>query len=265
MSARRIARELAIIVMPQLPKNSEKLAKVEISEIVDRAIHMLVDYAKQNLKDVNAMLTKAGNELVSIEVEHGDNSKSSGELAAVPLTTAQVRDQLSTLEVSINMISEALDIPEMALTANSTLLKTNCKKCGHVDEIAIARPHKDDIREFLFRLIETYLENREIIDEYIKRARTQWRMERMVSIDRDILRLACAEAFYLTDIPVNVAISEAVELSHRFADEKAAKFINGVLADLAEEAEAVRRSARRKAYAERGGQGEPAETADAAE
>jgi hypothetical protein len=48
-----------------------------------------------------------------------------------------------------------------------------------------------------------------------------------------------------------VAISEAVELSHRFADERAAKFINGVLADLAEEAEAVRRSARRRAYADR--------------
>jgi hypothetical protein len=55
----------------------------------------------------------------------------------------------------------------------------------------------------------------------------------------------------MADIPVNVAISEAVELSHRFADEKAAKFINGVLADLAEEAEAVRRSARRRAYAEK--------------
>jgi transcription termination factor NusB len=38
-----------------------------------------------------------------------------------------------------------------------------------------------------------------------------------------------------------VAVSEAVELSHRFADAKAAKFINGILGDLVEEAEAVRR------------------------
>ncbi len=62
----------------------------------------------------------------------------------------------------------------------------------------------------------------------------------MVSIDRDILRLACAEAFYMPDIPVAVAINEAVELCHRFADEKAAKFINGILADLDEEAEHFR-------------------------
>ncbi len=247
MSARRIARELAIIVMPQLPKNMEKLAKVEITELVDRAIHMLVDYAKQNLQDVNAMVLRASNQLDTLEI---DNAKTT-DLSSVPMTTGQIREQLSTLETSINMISEALDIPEMALSASSTLFKTNCKKCGHAGELLVERPYKDDVREFVFRLVETYIENKEIIDEYIKRARTQWRMERMVSIDRDILRLACAEAFYMADIPVNVAISEAVELSHRFADEKAAKFINGVLADLAEEAEAVRRSARRRAYAEK--------------
>lgn len=251
MSARRIARELAIIVMPQLPKSSDKLAKVEIADLVDKAVHMLVDYAKQNLKDVNAMLLKTSNELVALEVEHEDNSRSTNELAPVPLTTAQMREQLSTLETSINLISEALDIPQMALSASSSLIKTSCKKCGNASEVSVQRPHEDDVREFVFRLVETYIENREIIDEYIKRARTQWRMERMVSIDRDILRLACAEAFYMVDIPVNVAISEAVELSHRFADERAAKFINGVLADLAEEAEAVRRSAKRRAYAEK--------------
>ncbi|HMX46238.1 MAG TPA: transcription antitermination factor NusB, partial [Candidatus Obscuribacter sp.] len=91
-----------------------------------------------------------------------------------------------------------------------------------------------------------YLEHKETIDEFIKRSKSKWRMERMVSIDRDILRLACAETFYMPDIPINVAISEAVELSHRFADARAAKFINGILGDLSEEAEAVRRAAARK-------------------
>ena len=59
MSARRIARELAVIVMPQLPKNEDKLGNVEITEIVDRAVHMLVDYAKQNLKEAGALVVKA--------------------------------------------------------------------------------------------------------------------------------------------------------------------------------------------------------------
>ena len=74
MSARRLARELAIIVMPQLPKNVEKLEKLEITDLVDKAIHMLVDYAKQNLKDAHALIRESNNELVDIEVEHKDNA-----------------------------------------------------------------------------------------------------------------------------------------------------------------------------------------------
>ncbi|NJL71233.1 MAG: hypothetical protein HC888_06290 [Candidatus Competibacteraceae bacterium] len=56
MSARRIARELAVIVMPQLPKNLDKLAETQIMELTDRAIHMLVDYARQNLTDAQALV-----------------------------------------------------------------------------------------------------------------------------------------------------------------------------------------------------------------
>lgn len=249
MSARRLARELAIIVMPQLPKNVEKLEKLEITDLVDKAIHMLVDYAKQNLKDAHALIRESNNELVDIEVEHKDNATSVTELTPVPLTTAQLKDQFAKLELAINIISEALDIPEMALSASSSSIKTLCKKCNNVSEVCVERPHKDDVREFVFRLIETYLDNREMIDEFIKRTRSKWRMDRMVSIDRDIVRLACAEAFFMEDIPIKVAIAEAVVLSHRFADEKAAKFINGILGDMAEEAEAVRRSQKRKAKA----------------
>jgi N utilization substance protein B len=249
MSARRLARELAIIVMPQLPKNMEKLGKLEITDLVDKAIHMLVDYARQNLKDAHALITASANELLSIEVEHKDNSNSVSmeQLRPVTLTSDQLRDQFSKLELAINIISEALDIPEMALSASSSRIKTLCKKCNSTSEVSIDRPHKDDVRDFVFRLIETYLDNRETVDEYIKRTRSKWRMDRMVSIDRDIVRLACTEAFYMEDIPVKVAISEAVALSHRFADEKAAKFINGILGDLSEEAEAVRRAHKRKA------------------
>lgn len=247
MSARRLARELAIIVMPQLPRNSEKLGKFEITDLVDKAIHMLVDYARQNLKDAHAAITAETNELVSIEVEHKDNANviSMTDLKPVPLTTEQLRDQLGKLELAINLINEALDIPEMALSAGTTRVKSSCKKCQQVSEVAVERPHKEDVRDFVFRLIETYLDNKESVDEFIKRTRSKWRMDRMVSIDRDILRLACTEAFYMEDIPVNVAIAEAVNLSHRFADAKAAKFINGILGDMSEEAEAVRRMRRR--------------------
>jgi len=248
MSARRIARELAVIVMPQLPKNEDKLGNVEITEIVDRAVHMLVDYAKQNLKEAGALVVKAHNDLIEMEIVHEDNEGEIRDLKSVNMSTVDLKEKFRTVEMAINLVTEAIDIPEIALSATTEPIKTKCKKCGAAGEVHIERAHKEEVRQFVQRIVTVYLQNRETIDEFIKRARSKWRIERMVSIDRDILRLACAEAFYMTDIPINVAISEAVELSHRFADEKAAKFINGILADLSEEAEAVRRATWKKSH-----------------
>ena len=51
----------------------------------------------------------------------------------------------------------------------------------------------------------------------------------MSYIDRNILRLALYEILFLDDMPIKVSVNEAVELGKRFSDDKATKFINGVL------------------------------------
>jgi N utilization substance protein B len=242
MTARSIARELAVIVFPQLPKDRQKLEKGEISSLVVKAVAMLCDYAKQNLLDANALLLKASESLAEIESEHPLNSENIDELVAVPVTTGQLRQQLDLIERTLYFVSEALDIPETLVQVGQTTVNTTCKKCKTTAEHHIEHSNPSEVKEFLYRLVETYFDNREQIDEFIKQARAKWKIERMVSIDRDIVRLACAEAFYMPDIPVNVCISEAVALSHRFADERAAKFINGILGDLAEVASSFRRS-----------------------
>ncbi len=89
-------------------------------------------------------------------------------------------------------------------------------------------------------MLETYFAHQKEVDERIREAKAKWKMERMVGIDRDILRLAITEAFYMHDIPVKVAINEAVELCNLFADKKAASFVNGVLSDLYEPANEFR-------------------------
>lgn len=215
MSARRIARELAVILLPQLPKDKRKLERVELDKLTQKAVQMLVDYAKQCLADANAFIVKAQQMSVEQEIDHPQN-RNTEEIESVPLTTAQLKEHLDLMERALHLTSEALDVPQMKIDAKET--------------------------DFLFLLVSTYLEHREEIDQFIANAKAKWRVERMVSIDRDILRLACAEAFFLPEIPINVCISEAVELSHRFADERAAKFVNGVLGDLAEEAKSFRRT-----------------------
>jgi N utilization substance protein B len=51
----------------------------------------------------------------------------------------------------------------------------------------------------------------------------------MSSVDKSVLRLAIAEMLYQRDVPVKVAINEAVELAKTFGHDSSPKFVNGVL------------------------------------
>lgn len=244
MSARRIARELAVIVFPQLPREQSRLERWDVSHLVAKAVRMLVDYAKQSLADADALVTRATNEISEIEIEHPDNQDLVENLVPVNVTSRQLKDQLDLIERAIHLVSEALDIPDMALEGGQTTIQLSCKKCKAVNEQLVERPDSNEVRDFLFQLVNSYLEHRDEIDEFIKLARGKWKVERMVSIDRDILRLASAEALYMRDVPVGVAINEAVELTKRFADERAARYINGILGDLAATASNFRKTGR---------------------
>lgn len=242
MTARRIARELAVIILPQVPKDEAKLASLTIEDLVGRAVHMLVDHARQLLADGSAALSKTANELTELELNDDSNKSLVHTMNPVVLNTKQLREELERIDRAVAFVSEALEIPEMTMHGGRTRIEIPCSKCKHVSAATLERNDKSEVRQFVVDLISAYSLHRNEIDEIIRQVKSKWKVERMVSIDRDILRLAVTEMFFMPDIPVKVAINEAVELCHRFADEKAAKFINGVLADLAEDAEAVRDS-----------------------
>lgn len=70
------------------------------------------------------------------------------------------------------------------------------------------------------------------IDKAIEKAAKGWTLDRMGRVELTIMRLACYEMRYDEDVPVSVAINEAVELSKRYGPEDAPAFINGILAKL---------------------------------
>ena len=82
---------------------------------------------------------------------------------------------------------------------------------------------------FAMELVRDVWDHKQDIDALIKRASLNWRLERMTIIDRNILRMACAELLYMDDIPVKVTIDEAVELAKTFGDRDSGGFINGIL------------------------------------
>ena len=85
---------------------------------------------------------------------------------------------------------------------------------------------------FFEQLVYGVLENKEKIDEMIKRHLVNWKLDRLANVDRAILRLSADEMIFLDDIPVNVSMNEAIELAKQFGDDKSAKFVNGVLSNI---------------------------------
>jgi N utilization substance protein B len=71
------------------------------------------------------------------------------------------------------------------------------------------------------------------IDNILAEASSGWKLNRMGKVDLTILRLAVYEMRYDNDIPVKVAINEAVEMAKKFGGDDSPGFINGVLAKLA--------------------------------
>lgn len=71
------------------------------------------------------------------------------------------------------------------------------------------------------------------LDAQISDVSRGWQVHRLASIDRSILRLAIYEIVFMDDIPVRVAINEAVELAKAFGDRESPTFINGLLGTVA--------------------------------
>ncbi len=90
-------------------------------------------------------------------------------------------------------------------------------------------PIDDDTREFSSTLIMGSCSNLTKVDGVITTYSEHWRLNRMSTIDRNILRIAIYELAYLSNIPPAVTINEAVELGKRFGTEESGSFINGIL------------------------------------
>lgn len=85
---------------------------------------------------------------------------------------------------------------------------------------------------FAENLARKVYDNIEEIDSQINDNLVGWSAKRISRVSRSILRLAVCELLY-TDVPVGVAINEAVEIAKKFASEEDASYVNGVLGSVA--------------------------------
>ncbi|HEY3191471.1 MAG TPA: transcription antitermination factor NusB [Solirubrobacterales bacterium] len=84
-------------------------------------------------------------------------------------------------------------------------------------------------KPFTRELAEAVEANQAELDELIARHSKGWTLERIAPLERSIMRTALYEALHREDIPVEVAIDEAVELSKEYCGADAPGFVNGIL------------------------------------
>jgi N utilization substance protein B len=96
-------------------------------------------------------------------------------------------------------------------------------------EFAGERNIAADSQEYLQQLISAIAKNQAEIDAALTRSLTNWRLERLSVLDRNILRLAAAEMLYIDDVPPRVSIQEALTLAEKYGTLESPRFVNGVL------------------------------------
>ncbi|KRF22607.1 MULTISPECIES: transcription antitermination factor NusB [unclassified Phycicoccus] len=90
------------------------------------------------------------------------------------------------------------------------------------------------LNQYTSDLVEGVVAHWNDINELLSTYSQGWTLERMPSVDRAILRLGAFEVLYATEVPESVAIAEAVELAKSLSTDDSPKFVNGLLARLAE-------------------------------
>lgn len=86
-----------------------------------------------------------------------------------------------------------------------------------------------EVKEFAQILVKGTRKNLPRIDLLISRHADNWKLDRLSSVDRNILRLATYELLYCEDIPPAVSIDEAIELARAYSTLDSPAFVNGVL------------------------------------
>jgi len=101
-------------------------------------------------------------------------------------------------------------------------------------------PTEREVQDLAEQLVRGVAVDRQLVDDLIEGVSTNWRLDRMAKVDRNVLRLAVWE-LVKGDAPVKVVINEAIELGKKYGAESTGAFVNGVLDKIAQGLPASRR------------------------
>lgn len=212
MNARRAARELLLILFSQLKKNSENLNEEMISDIILRSVRMLVNSATEELKLTSAGLLDMQDYLQEIELNDEKNLERPFEAenlpVPIPMTSDMEKKVISLVDISDKAFN-ALEIAELTILSQSK-----------------------EVQDYIINVTKTYQSNRKEVKELISQCSIGWGLDRILKIDKDIMKIAVTELLFIKEIPVKVVIDEAVELAKKYSSDESTPFINGILGQI---------------------------------
>ena len=210
LNTRRVARELALLAMAQLTNRSDKTPP-SVQEMLARAADMLAGEARERLAE-------AGGDLVASEGKiHEAYMDVTGGDALTKKDVEGVLAAIDKAQQAVELLGSALELPAQVALADA-----------------------DEVKAFVGEQVQRFLDHGAEIDAKLAEAAQNWSVERMASLDRDVLRIAVGELLWAPEVPVEVAINEAVELAKKYGTPDSGRFVNGVLSRFAEDGARLR-------------------------
>lgn len=222
MKARHASREIALLTLFQLEKQGtldleRMLSSKDVwNQLVLAAIRALIQNAKQVVQDEATTISEFGQYIVDVEMDHKDNEELPLEapLHSVTLPTSQsMLKRVDKLLGGAEKVLEAMRFTELYALSNL-----------------------DDVKNHAIALVESVQQNIDAIDQEIETYSEGWAINRLMKMDRALLRLTLAEMRYIGSVDVSISIDEAVALAKDYSEDENYKFINGVLGRIAKDA-----------------------------
>ncbi len=266
MQPRRIARELALLGVNQLPATAAKLSEKQLEDLLLAAVRALSEETHETLSTAAAEIQRSdrllheSDPLLLADPDPKEESGSRSPTSRIQQVQRQLQRLQTTLkgadaqpahvlhselvgltgqaQVALSNASQSLEQLEQRLNSVRHILDEVIQLAqGAVNRVgaALSMPEllhiaqSQEVRTYALQLLTALQTHKEAIDARLQGVLVGWQLQRIGRMERDILRLAVVEMEILASSPVKIAINEAVELAKKYGDPEAATFINGVL------------------------------------
>lgn len=138
----------------------------------------------------------------------------------------EFRQYFITISKGVNDIMKRRTAREKALQALFQIDVSNTDPSSAIEHVLEGEAGDN----YLSRLVLGVVEQKENIDQLIKENLEKWSIDRLATVDRNLLRIAVFELkFSGSEVPESVILDEAIEIAKIYGDEQSSRFINGVL------------------------------------